>query len=66
MHITVDMDFCESHGQCVIAAPKVFWFNDQDKLEFREDIREDELPAVQEAIDLCPIMAIAFADANRD
>lgn len=28
VHITVDMNLCESHGQCVFAAPEVFSFDD--------------------------------------
>ncbi len=35
MRITVDMDVCQSHGQCVFAAPESFSFDDDEYLPVR-------------------------------
>lgn len=68
MHITVDLNKCQDHGQCVFSAPSVFALDDQGKLSFRaeatgstytsagldEPLRDD----VEEAADACPLQAI--------
>ena len=58
MKISVDMDLCENHGQCVFAAPNVFSFDDDDQLVYVAEPDEDERERVLEAIDVCPVMAI--------
>jgi ferredoxin len=67
MHIVVDLNKCQDHGQCVFSAPSVFALDDQGKLSFRagaadrytsgeldESVRDD----VEEAADACPLQAI--------
>jgi ferredoxin len=71
MHITVDLNKCNDHGQCVFSAPTVFSLDDNGKLAFRgetsgtyisgeldESLRDD----VEEAADVCPLQAITVAD----
>ena len=37
MRITVDLNKCQDHGQCVFSAPSVFALDDQGKLSFRAE-----------------------------
>lgn len=69
MRITVDLNKCNDHGQCVFSAPAVFRLDEDGKLSFRrqadpgtyisgeldESLRDD----VEEAADACPLQAIA-------
>ena len=52
------MNLCQSHGECVYAAPDIFELGDDDVLRWRGDRRADEREVAQEAADACPMMAI--------
>jgi ferredoxin len=56
--ISVDFDVCELHGQCVQAAPELFWFDDDGELQHREQADAGSLAAAQDAVFLCPTQAI--------
>ena len=58
MNVTVDLNLCEDHGQCAIAAPNVFRINDDGKLEYESQPDDSELDNVEEAADVCPVQAI--------
>jgi ferredoxin len=58
MKVIVDMNLCQSHGECVNAAPDVFDLGDDDVLIWKEDVEESQRAAVEEAVDVCPMMAI--------
>ncbi|WP_371617033.1 ferredoxin [Streptomyces sp. NBC_00454] len=59
MRITVDMNLCESHGQCVFAAPDIFSFDEEDYLVY-EPAQPDELfAAAEKAAGSCPVRAIS-------
>ncbi|MFJ2033166.1 ferredoxin [Streptosporangium sp. NPDC087985] len=60
MHIEVDMDLCDLHGQCTFAAPDVFRFTDSGDLNYDPEPSEDQREAVEEAIDVCPVQAITM------
>jgi ferredoxin len=51
---------CVGAGTCVTLAPAVFDQDDSDALVtlLKEDISDDELGAVEEAVDFCPAQAI--------
>lgn len=60
MQISVDLDLCQSHGQCVFAAPEVFAFDDEDFLLY-EPTPDDALRAgVERAATVCPARAITL------
>ncbi|MCU0903484.1 MAG: ferredoxin [Tabrizicola sp.] len=60
MKVHVDMSICLLHGQCVIAAPQVFSFNDEGGLVWRA-VCDDALRAdVEAAVDACPEQAIVI------
>jgi ferredoxin len=54
MKVIVDMDLCQDHGQCAIAAPEVFRINDDGHLEYDGTL----VDYVEEAADVCPVQAI--------
>lgn len=58
MKITVDLDTCQDHGQCAIAAPVAFRMNDDGKLEYDAVVDDSYLDEVEEAADVCPVQAI--------
>ena len=71
MRITVDLDKCNDHGQCVFSAPAVFRLDDQGRLAFREQaagryvsgpLDESLRDDVEEAADVCPLQAIEVED----
>ena len=56
--VHVDMNLCQSHGECVYVAPDIFELGDDDVLRWREQISDDERDVAQEAADACPMLAI--------
>ncbi|CAG4905927.1 MULTISPECIES: ferredoxin [Acidithrix] len=71
MKVTVDLDKCSDHGQCVFAAPDVFALNSRGELTFRDvakgtyvsgELDEDLRDSIEEAIDVCPMQAIEIED----
>ncbi|MFJ2769687.1 ferredoxin [Streptomyces sp. NPDC087300] len=56
--VTVDMDVCQNHGQCVFAAPDVFRLDDDGRLAYvasPDDALRDD---AEDAADVCPLQAI--------
>ncbi|OII68871.1 MULTISPECIES: ferredoxin [unclassified Streptomyces] len=64
MRITVDRNLCESHGQCVFAAPEVFSFDDDDYLIYDAEPSDELRDKVEKAAAVCPLRAIAIAPAT--
>ncbi|MGW1996534.1 ferredoxin [Embleya sp. NPDC001921] len=62
MRITVDMTVCESHGQCVFAAPDVFAFDDDDYLIYDAEPPAALAEHVRTAASMCPVRAITIAE----
>ena len=60
MKVHVDMSICLLHGQCVIAAPQVFSFNDEGGLVWQADCDEGLRSDVEAAADACPEQAIVI------
>lgn len=62
MKICVDLVKCQLHGQCAIAAPKLFSFGDDGKLQWVEQPDESARREAEEAADVCPEQAITIED----
>jgi len=58
--VHVDMNLCQSHGECVYVAPDIFELGDDDVLRWKEDVDESRRAAVEEAVNACPMMAISI------
>ncbi|EHR52656.1 ferredoxin [Saccharomonospora marina XMU15] len=65
MRIHVDMDLCQSHGQCVFASPEVFSFDDDDNLVHAQTPDETLRDAVVRAAAACPVRAIRIDGPER-
>ncbi|MEW2067914.1 ferredoxin [Streptomyces sp. NPDC007346] len=63
MQITVDMDVCESHGQCVFAAPETFSFDDDEYLRYEPEQADALRDRIEKAAASCPVRAITVAPA---
>lgn len=62
MKVHVDMNLCQSHGECVAPAPDVFQLGDDDVLQWQEEVDESRRAAVEQAVNACPMMAISTDD----
>ena len=60
MKVTVDRMACGLNGECVLAAPNVFRFDDDGELEYDERPAESERAAVEDAVASCPMAAISL------
>ncbi|MFF5158409.1 ferredoxin [Streptomyces sp. NPDC000348] len=63
MQITVDMNLCESHGQCVFAAPEIFSFDDDDHLAYEAAPSDALLDKAEKAAAVCPVRAVTVSPA---
>lgn len=52
------MNLCQSHGNCVTAAPGVFELGDDDLLRWQEEVDDDRRAELEEAVNVCPMTAI--------
>ena len=62
MKVHVDMNLCQSHGECVVVAPDVFELGDDDVLVWQEEVDDSRRADMQEAANVCPMMAIRLED----
>ena len=64
MRVVVDFDACEAHGDCVGVAPEIFDLSDDDEVVtlLQEEPDEALRARAQEAVDVCPIVAIHIED----
>ncbi|BBB00348.1 putative ferredoxin [Actinacidiphila reveromycinica] len=60
MHVLVDLNRCESYGQCVFAAPDVFRFRGEESLEYDHVPDGASDAAVRRAALACPVQAITL------
>ena len=60
--VHVDMNLCQSHGECVYVAPDIFELGDDDVLRWKEDIDPSLRDKALEAVDVCPMLAIRVED----
>ena len=54
------MNLCQSHGECVFPAPDVFELGDDDVLVWKEDVPDDRRAEIEEAVNVCPMLAISI------
>jgi ferredoxin len=65
MRIVVDLNRCQTYGQCVFAAPTVFELRSEEILEY-EYAPDDSLRGhVERAAAACPVQAISIGRANE-
>ena len=63
LRIIVDRDLCEANGECMRAAPEVFYVDENDKLIIKMESPPAELlEKVKTAVRRCPRAALALRD----
>jgi ferredoxin len=63
LRIVVDRDLCEANGECMRAAPEVFFVDDNDKLVLKiERPPADILEKVKTAVRRCPRAALTLRE----
>lgn len=60
MRILVDLNKCQSYGQCVYAAPSVFRFHGDEALEYQYAPDDGLREQVERAAAACPVQAITI------
>ena len=65
MKIVVDLNRCQSYGQCVFAAPTVFRMHGEESLEYDYEPDESLRTQVERAAAACPVQAIAIERADE-
>jgi ferredoxin len=66
VRIVVDLNRCQSYGQCVFAAPEVFRFRGEESLEYDHVPGAASDAAVQWAALACPVQAITLGAAAEE
>ncbi|WP_019869525.1 ferredoxin [Salinispora oceanensis] len=62
MTVIVDLNLCQSHGQCVYAAPEVFAFDEEENLTYQPEPPESQHDRVRAAVAACPVRAILVSE----
>jgi ferredoxin len=65
MRIVVDLNRCQSYGQCVFAAPTVFRLHGEESLEYDYEPDEAQRLQVERAAAACPVRAISIERADE-
>lgn len=60
MQVLVDLNRCQSYGQCVYAAPDVFTLVHEEVLEWQYTVEDDRRPEAERAALACPVQAITL------
>ena len=64
MRIVHDRKACQLHGQCTIAAPDIFRFDDDGELAYDPAPDESLRADAESAMDACPEQAITVVDED--
>lgn len=62
--VHVDMNLCQSHGECEHVAPEIFELGDDDVLRWKEEVDPSLREKALEAVDVCPMQAIRVEDED--
>ncbi|MFF3765336.1 ferredoxin [Streptomyces sp. NPDC001922] len=65
MRLVVDLNRCQSYGQCVYAAPTVFRFHGEESLEYDYAPGDGVRREVARAAAACPVQAITIGGATE-
>ena len=65
MRIVVDLNRCQSYGQCVFAAPAVFRMYGEESLEYDYNPDDALRDQVKRAAAACPVQAIGIGRAGE-
>jgi 5-oxopent-3-ene-1,2,5-tricarboxylate decarboxylase/2-hydroxyhepta-2,4-diene-1,7-dioate isomerase len=60
--VNVDMNLCQSNGECMRVAPEIFRLGDDDVLRWKGEVDPSQSDLAHEAVDACPMQAITVED----
>jgi ferredoxin len=63
MRVVVDLNRCQSYGQCVFAAPTVFRWHGEESLEYGYAPDEALRGQAERSAAACPVQAISLGRA---
>ena len=66
MRVVVDLNRCQSYGQCIFAAPTVFWWHGEEALEYDHTPDDALRLQIERAAAACPVQAIGIGRAEED
>lgn len=66
MRIVVDLNRCQSYGQCCFAAPMVFHFHNGESLEYNYAPDDALQEQVWRAVRACPVQAISIGLVDEE
>ena len=64
MKLVVDLNKCQSYGQCIFAAPTVFRWHGAEALEYNYNPDDRLSIQVEQAAAACPVQAITIDRIN--
>ena len=62
MRVSVDRGICDLHGQCVLAAPELFSFDEAGELVVVEHVPGELAAKARSAAAVCPTGAVELAE----
>ena len=62
IRVHVDMNLCQSNGQCELAAPEIFALGDDDVLRWKGEVDPSLREKALEAVEACPMQAISVEE----
>jgi len=65
MRIVVDLNRCQTYGQCVFAAPTVFELRGEEILEYEYAPDDSLREQVERAVAACPVQVISVGQAKE-
>lgn len=66
MQVLVDLNRCQSYGQCVYAAPDIFTLAHEEVLEWQYAVDDSHRPEAERAVHACPVQAITLSRTRTE
>lgn len=66
MQVLVDLNRCQSYGQCVYTTPDVFRLVHEEVLEWQYAVDDTRRDQVLQAVHACPVQAITASGTRTE
>ncbi len=58
--VNIDLNLCQSHGECVAIAPDLFQLDENDFIVWQEEVDDGRRADLEAAVNTCPMTAISI------
>lgn len=58
--VHIDLNLCQSHGECVAIAPDLFQLDENDFIVWQEEVDDGRRADLEAAVNTCPMTAISI------